>query len=151
MTRILVSVFLLFLPLPVSAGVCAPGLIAGKVTYVRIGDKIELNGYFLLQLGGLAAPSWDEPGSPQATNAMREMVLGKWVECELDGSGIYDRCVAVCRLNGTDIAEALVRMGFARDCPRYSSGKYQAAEHQAAAQGATIGETYGLPAYCRPR
>jgi hypothetical protein len=34
---------------------------------------------------------------------------------------------------------------------RYGSGRYHAAELQAAQQGATIGETYQLPGYCRAR
>jgi endonuclease YncB( thermonuclease family) len=151
MTLILLSAFLLLLPLPASAEVCAPGPLTGKVTYVRIAGKIELNGFFPIQLEGMVAPDWGEPGAPQSANAMRNMVLGKWVKCELDGSQTYDRCVAVCRLNGADIAEALVQMGRARDCPRYSGGRYRKAEIEAAKQGATIRAIYELPEYCQER
>ena len=49
------------------------------------------------------------------------------------------------------MSEPMVRAGLARDCPRFSGGRYGAAELQAAAAGATIGESYTLPGYCRPR
>ena len=66
-------------------------------------------------------------------------------------SQTYDRCVAICTLDGADIAAQLVSDGLARDCPRFSGGRYQSAELRAAAQGSTIGETYRLPGYCRAR
>jgi micrococcal nuclease len=123
--------------------------VAGKVTDVATGGELELDGFFLIRLRGLAAPSWDDPGAAQAAAAMRKLVLGRTVTCELNGGQTYNRCTAVCALDGTDIAEALVRQGFARDCPRYSDGRYQEAELQAAAAGATIGEAYNLPGHCR--
>jgi hypothetical protein len=45
----------------------------------------------------------------------------------------------------------MVHRGVARDCPRFSQGRYAEAEGQAAAQGATISRVYPLPGYCRPR
>ena len=71
--------------------------------------------------------------------------------CELDSERTHGRCVGVCYLNGEDIGEAMVRQGLARDCPRFSGGRYVEAEVQAAAHGATIGRAYALPGYCRPR
>jgi endonuclease YncB( thermonuclease family) len=81
---------------------------------------------------------------------MIELVQGRTLRCELDGERTHDRCVGVCYLNGADISEAMVRGGVARDCPRFSQGRY-AKERQAAAAGATIGQAYTLPGYCRPR
>jgi hypothetical protein len=57
------------------------------------------------------------------------------LRCELDGERTHDRCAGVCYLNGTDIAQVMVRQGLARDCPRFSGGRYAAAEPQAAAGG----------------
>ena len=150
MARVLLSaLLLLLLPLQLEAAICAQGTLAGKVTNVATGVELELNGSFLIRLGGLAAPGWDDTGAAQAAAVMRKLVVGRMVVCELNGGETYNRCTAVCALDGTDIAEALVRQGFARDCPRYSDGRYQEAEWQAAAAGATIGETYNLPGHCR--
>jgi micrococcal nuclease len=57
--------------------------------------------------------------------------------------------VGVCYLEGMDISATVVGAGLARDCPRFSGGRYQQAEAQVAAAGATIGRTYRLPGYCR--
>ena len=147
--RILLAALLL-VPLPAAAD-CPPGTLTGEVTFVRDGDTIEL-GAMAIRLQGLAAPEGGERGGFEATAAMRDLVLGKVIACELDGEATYDRCDAICTLEGgADISEELVRMGLARDCPRYSGGRYEAAEQEAAAQGATIGETYRVPGYCRPR
>jgi endonuclease YncB( thermonuclease family) len=40
----------------------------------------------------------------------------------------YDRCAAICTVDGADIAEELVRQGLGPDCPRFSGGRYQQAE-----------------------
>jgi hypothetical protein len=73
------------------------------------------------------------------------------VRWELDGTPTYDRCAGVCYLNGADISEVMVHRGLARDCPRFSQGRYAKAERLAAAEGAAIGGLYPLPAYCRLR
>jgi micrococcal nuclease len=71
--------------------------------------------------------------------------------CELDGERTHDRCVGICYLHGEDISKIMVRGGLARDCPRFSGGRYAEAERRATAEGATIGRTYRLPGYCRRR
>jgi micrococcal nuclease len=125
-------------------------VLTGNVTFVRDGDTIEV-AHLPVRLNGLATPEGDEPGGSATTRALRGMVLGRIVRCELDGERTHDRCVAVCYLDGMDRAAEMVRAGLARDCPRFSHGRYQAAEAQAAAAGATIGESYRLPDYCRRR
>jgi hypothetical protein len=55
--------------------------------------------------------------------------------CELDGERTYDRCVGICYLQDEDISEGMVRRGLARDCPRFSGGRY--------AQGRTPGRSRG--------
>ena len=141
---------LLTSPQPTEASTCKRGPIAGVVTYVRDGDTIVV-GTMPVRLNGLAAPEGDEPGGEAATAAMVALVDGRTVRCELDGSRTHDRCVAVCYLEGVDIAEALVSAGLARDCPRFSGGRYAVVEAQAAAGGATIRKDYRLPGYCRGR
>ena len=80
---------------------------------------------------------------------MRELVLGKVVTCELDGEATYDRCAAICYLESSDISEEMVRMGLARDCPRYSGGRYRAAEQQAADGAPRSGRAIRCPATAR--
>jgi micrococcal nuclease len=80
---------------------------------------------------------------------MVEMVQGETLRRELKGERTHDRCVARCYLDGVDISATMVRAGVARDCPRFSGGRYAEAERRATANGATIGGIYSLPGYCR--
>ncbi len=122
-------------------------LIAGAVTDVRDGDTIEV-GRTAVRLQGVAAPELRQPLGLEARRALRDLAEGRRVACEPDGTRSYDRVVAVCRLEdgGDDIGALLVRRGLARDCARYSKGRYAALE---AATGAPIRRLYKLPAYCR--
>ena len=140
----------LVLPWSAPAAQCVRGTLVGEVTHVRDGDTIEL-GEMAIRLQGLAAPEWTAPGGREARAAMLELVHGRTVRCELDGSRTYDRCAGVCYLEGRDIAESLVSAGLARDCPRYSGGRYAVLEAQAAKDGTTVRRGYRLPGYCRQR
>lgn len=94
-------------------------------------------------------------------DAAFEMTLGKTEAArQRCGDRCHHRCwvessagdsVAVCYLNGADLAEVMVRTGQAGDCPRFSRGCHPAAEAQAVAAGATISGRYRLPGYCRRR
>ena len=142
---------LMFLSLmgpPTMAKQCARSTLIAEVTHVRDGDTIEVGG-LPIRLQGLAAPEGDEPGGTEATEAIRQLVLSRELRCELDGDRTHDRCVGICYLEGQDISALMVRRGLARDCPRFSGGRYAEAELQAAADGATIGQAYLLPGYCK--
>jgi len=117
---------------------------------MRDGDTIEVSGP-PIRLNGLAAPKRGEPGSRAATRTMVEMMQGETLRCELNGERTHDRCVGVCYLNGRDISAEMVRAGVARDCPRFSGGRYAEAEGEAAERGAAIRALYQLPSYCVPR
>ena len=140
----------LLLPWPSTAAKCPRGTLTGQVTHLRDGDTIVV-GSMPIRLNGLAAPEGDEPGGAAATQAMLELVQGRTLRCELDGERTRDRCVGICYLDSTDISDVMVLRGVARDSPRFSRGRYAKAERQAAAGGATIGTSYALPGYCRPR
>ena len=56
----------------------------------------------------------------------------KTVVCDLTQGRTHGRRVGWCYLDGQDIAEALVEAALARDCPRYSGGRYAAVEPAAA-------------------
>jgi micrococcal nuclease len=96
-------------------------MLVGEVTHVRDGDTIEVGG-LPIRLQGLAAPEGNEPGGDQATRAMRAMVDGQRLQCELDGERTQDRCVGICYLDGADISEVMVRRGVARELSPVQSG-----------------------------
>ena len=83
---------------PAQAQRCARGTLIAEVTHVRDGDTIEVGG-LPIRLQGLAAPEGDEPGGDDATEAMRAMVQGRELRCELDGERTHDRCVGICYLS----------------------------------------------------
>ncbi len=129
---------------------CEHGPLIGPVTHVRDGDTIEVAG-LPIRLQGLAAPELSEPGGAEAARAMWMLLHSQEVRCELTGERSHDRCIGVCYVRGRDVAAELVRAGAARDCPRFSGGRYANEERDAARERATIAEAYRLPGYCRPR
>ena len=70
------------------------------------------------------------PAAIAAKAFMVELVEGQTVVCDLTQERTHGRRVGWCYLDGQDVAEALVRAGLARDCPRFSGGQYAAAEPQ---------------------
>jgi micrococcal nuclease len=66
------------------------------------------------------------------------------VVCNLTSERTHGRRVGICFRQGKDIAEALIRAGLAQDCPRFSGGRYAAAETAAARE-------LPFPEYCRQR
>ena len=149
MTRIFVVLALAFLILPIALDARAENLtLTGTVSHVRDGDTIEV-GPIAIRLQGIAAPEGNEPGGNIATDAMRDLVLGKDVRCDLTGDRSYDRVIGVCFLeDGRDVGEVMVFQGNARDCYRFSRGRYADAEKHARAMGHDLSRIYVLPEYC---
>ena len=133
-----------------AAAHCERGPLIGPVTHVRAGDTVEVTG-LPVRLQGLAAPELSEPGGEAAARALWMLLHGQEVRCELTGERSHERCIGVCSVSGTAVAAELVRAGAARDCPRFSGGRYADAERAAARDGAGIAEAYRLPGYCRTR
>ena len=119
------------------------------------GDDVRF-GRVQVRLQGIAAPEDyrgnREPGGPESTRHLAEIIDGREVTCHLDGTtaGRY-RPVGICFLDGDDIGELQVRAGHARDCPRFSGGRYAEAEAAARADGNDLSKIYPLPDYCLPR
>ena len=118
-----------------------PTLLTGNVTKVRDGDTVEV-GKIPIRLNGVSAPELQELLGPKSRMFMVELVYGKLVRCELNGDKSYDRFVGTCYLSDRDIGAAVVAAGLALDCPRFSGGKYRAAETKAARS------QIKLPEYC---
>ena len=140
---------LAFLTLPIALDAQAENLtLQGTVSHVRDGDTIEL-GPIAVRLEGIAAPERDEPGGTKAADAMRDLVLGKDLRCDLTGDRSHDRVIGVCFLDdGRDVGEVMVFEGNARDCRRFSRGRYVDSERHARAMGHDLSRVYALPEYC---
>ena len=122
--------------------------LEGTVSHVRDGDTIEV-GPIAVRLQGIAAPEGNEPGGDIATDAMRDLVLGKELRCDLTGDRSHDRVIGVCFLDdGRDVGEVMVFQGHARDCRRFSRGRYADAERHARTMGHDLSQIYALPEYC---
>lgn len=120
------------------------GTITGPVTHVRDGDTIEVSGQ-AVRLQGLTC---DEAGTAlgdRATRAMRFLVQGQVVTCDLTGAKTYDRAVGRCQLSsGLDLGKALIAEGLCGRCDRYDSDGFYADLQ------ARVGEYSGrMPKYCK--
>lgn len=105
------------------------------------GDTIEVDNV-RVRLNGVAAPERNEPGGTEATEAMRQILDGHAARCSLTGEKTYNRQVGTCWIGTTDVGAALIASGNARDCARYSAGRYAALE-------ANEARALPLPNYCR--
>ncbi len=113
--------------------------------------------YVLFHLDERSNTGWFWPKAEQrplsraekdASAALRRLVKGKPVICYLDGTTARKRPVGVCHVAGVDVGEVMVREGYARDCPRYSGGRYANAEKAAVRDGRNLSAIYPLPRYC---
>lgn len=93
-----------------------------------------------LRLAGIDAPEWkqtcrrdgkDWMAGEDAKRAVASLLAGRVIVCEDTGERSYRRVVARCWLDGRELNETIVRMGWAFDNPKYSGGRYAAAETEA--------------------
>lgn len=140
MMRALIALLCL---LPAAAGAAdyRRGDVVEGSARVIDGDTVEV-ARVRVRLAGVAAPERSEAGGPAATEALRRIVAGQTVRCALSGERSHDRQVGVCWAGSQDIGAAVIAAGVARDCPRYSNGRYAALEPPEAAR-------LPLPRYCR--
>lgn len=127
----------------------SPGApLAGQPRIID-GDTLDLNGV-RVRMQGIDALEHDqqcnrrEGGRYACGAAAREtlarLVGNRPITCTPDGTETHGRSVAICTLRQDDGAEldlngAMVRSGYAFDCPRYSKGRYAREEAAAKAEG----------------
>lgn len=115
------------------------------------GDTIEIHGT-RIRLYGIDAPEsaqmcLDGSGKTYRCGQRSSLALADFLgthrptSCIEVGRDQFRRMVAVCTAGGVDIAEWLVRRGYALDWPRYSDGYYASA--QAKARAAKFGMWIG--------
>ena len=85
---------------------------------------------FKVRLSGIDAPESGQEFSTEATMFLEAMVKGKVVTLKCDGV-TYDRKACSVFFGKIDVQAALVRAGWALDYPKYSKGKYGAAQLEA--------------------
>lgn len=121
------------------------------VGHVKDGDGI-LFGDIEVRLQGIAAPEDNshkvETGGQESTANLMELVDGKYVVCHLDGTTAGKRPVGICFVNGIEVNRYQVRTGHARDCGKFSGGRYLDDEMAARRSGHDLHLIYELPSYC---
>lgn len=113
--------------------------LTGRATVID-GDTIEIHRQ-RIRLSGIDAPESDQlcrgddslqyRCGADAANELDRFIAGRPVSCEQVDVDRYKRVVAFCTVGGVDMGEWLVRQGLAFDWPRYSRGKYAAAQKEA--------------------
>ncbi|MEO3416198.1 thermonuclease family protein [Roseovarius sp. CAU 1744] len=120
-----------------------------NLTRVIDADTIVV-GSTKVRLDGIAAPEMEHrtysDGRQFMVVLLREATL---VECDLEGRMSHDREVGRCFFvtqdgQRIDPQAEIVKAGLARDCPRYSGGKYNQME-------TTESKALPLPTYCEER
>jgi hypothetical protein len=83
----------------------------GHVTHVRDGDTIEVNGT-PIRFANVDCAERGSLEGDRATAAMRALVRGRSLRCDLEGRRSYDREIGTCYLeDGRDLGGVLVAMG----------------------------------------
>jgi endonuclease YncB( thermonuclease family) len=122
---------------------CAPPACADDLsgqTSIIDGDTLEIHGN-RIRLWGIDAPESNQlcrddeslqyQCGAKAANELDAFIARRPVDWSPVSLDQYWRTVAVCSIDGVDIAEWLVRNGLALDWPLYSKGKYDKAESEA--------------------
>lgn len=105
-------------------------VIEGVAT-VQDGDTIYVN-HQAIRLWGVDAEEIGEPHGVRAKLALRALIGGQRVRCELVGTS-YQRSVGRCYISSAggknvEINQSIVSSGYALDCRRYSGGMYRSFE-----------------------
>lgn len=133
---------------PASFANASAGQIVSTPSSTRVidADTIELSGV-RVRLSGIAAPERGHPTFGAGQAFVKSLVnSSNSVVCSLTGERTYDREVGTCEVvksngNRIDMQAAVVGAGLARDCRRYSGGRYGRFE---TAQSRAL----PLPGYC---
>ena len=104
------------------------------------GDSLEIHGTSI-RLFGIDAPKSSQSCRNKesetyrcgqiASNALWEFIAQRPVECVDLDTRSWKRVVAVCSVADTDLADWMVRNGYALDWPKYSKGGYASAQAEA--------------------
>lgn len=112
---------------PLVASVARADGFSCTVSRVVDGYTFHCTSGIKVRISGINAPEIDETYGPVSQATLNGLIGGATVQCEPTGT-TYDRIAAACYLSGHDIGAMMVQRAMARDCPRYSGGRYAALE-----------------------
>jgi endonuclease YncB( thermonuclease family) len=120
--------------------------LAGPASIID-GDTLDISGT-RIRLWGIDAPESNQqcrgedstqyPCGTKAANSLEAFLHKRPIDCSPVSLDQYGQTFAVCSVDGVDIADWLVRNGFALDWPQYSKGKYDRAQREAEHAGRGI-------------
>lgn len=113
--------------------------LTGRASIID-GDTLEIHGN-RVRLWGIDAPEHDQlcrshdslqyRCGAKVANELDHFIKSRPVTCSPIDVDRYGRTVATCAAEGVDLAEWLVKEGYALDWPQYSRGRYAAPQRQA--------------------
>lgn len=115
------------LAMTVPAVATVPAVLSGEPRIID-GDTLDLNG-IRVRIHGIDAPergqTCDGPAGSRdcghlATQAARDLVAGRQVDCHDLGERTHNRVVARCLVDGQDFAEQMLRLGVVQACPAFA-------------------------------
>ena len=105
--------------------ICAAACLLVTVTLVWDGDTFRRTEGPRIRLWGMNAPALDEPGGPEAREALDRIINGQPLVCERKGTS-HDRIVARCETpDGTDLSCAMIRGGWGMEAVKFSKAAYR--------------------------
>src|SRR5690625_3137829 len=109
-----------------NADATRPSVLEARVSKIIDGDTFTLSGHSRrIRVWGLDAPEWNHRGGSAATAAMRGLISGKTLRCQVRDIDRYGRYVGQCFLpDGRDITAEMIRMGVAREYCYFSRNHY---------------------------
>ncbi len=99
-------------------------------TFVASGRKIRL--------WGINAPEKNAPAFLASTWLLQGLIKDGPLTCKLIERDRYQREVMHCLIDGLDVGAMMVKMGMAKDHPKYSGGYYQLEQNEAKAENRGI-------------
>ena len=142
--------FVLVIALLMAGPAFAQGTISGVPSDIDDGDTFTVNGT-KIRMFGMDTPEKAQQCEnaagtcyacgKEAGDALKAMIEGQTVVCDLTGATTYDRKVAVCKQGSTNLSVEMVRLGWAVPYWRYHSDRpaleddFETAFTEAAADG----------------
>lgn len=126
-------------PLILLFALCSPSLaLDGKVVSVIDGDTIDVlddsKKQHRIRFDGIDAPERGQPFSNRSKSTLSDLVFGKTVRVDTEGTDKYDRTIGRVYVDGRDVGLAMLEAGMAWHYIKYDQSKdYADAEKTARA------------------